>query len=258
MVAPPLDPGIRHGAVVAESARLGEGVAVGPMAVIEPGVTVGARTRVGALCYLGRNASIGEDTVLHPNVTIYWGCRIGSHCILHAGAVIGADGFGYGKNADGSYRKINQIGNVVVEDDVEIGACACIDRAALDSTAISRGVKLDNLVHIAHNCAIGEHTAMAAQVGIAGSTVIGARCEFGGQSGVVGHVRVGDDVRVGAASPVIKGVRDGLEVWGFPAREKARALREMAAASRAGRLADELRALRARVDEIARELGEAR
>ena len=248
--------GVHPQAVVAESAKVAADASVGPGAVIDGGAAIGSRARVGAGCYVGRNAAIGEDTILHPNATVCWGCVVGGRCIVHAGAVVGSDGFGYGRNEDGSYRKINQIGNVVVEDDVEIGACTCIDRAILDSTLICRGVKLDNLVHIAHNCRIGPDTAMAAQVGIAGSTVVGEKCEFGGQSGVVGHVTVGARVRAGAATPVIKSVPDDTEVWGFPAREKSKALREMAAASRSGKLAQELKALRRRLAEIERALGD--
>jgi UDP-3-O-[3-hydroxymyristoyl] glucosamine N-acyltransferase len=202
--------------------------------------------------------AVADDTVLYPNACVYWGCRIGARCIVHSGAVIGSDGFGFGKNTDGSYQKIQQVGNVVVEDDVEIGACACIDRATFDSTVVARGVKLDNLVHIAHNCQVGADTAMAAQVGVAGSTTIGPGCEFGGQAGVSGHLVVGERVRVGAASPVIKSFGPEQELWGFPAREKSQALREMAAAARAEKLRQELRALRGRIDEIERLLSDGR
>jgi UDP-3-O-[3-hydroxymyristoyl] glucosamine N-acyltransferase len=247
-------PGAHADATVSPNASLGEGASIGPMAVIEDGVVVGARAHVGAGTYLGRGAAIGDDTILHPNVTVHWNCVVGSRCIIHSGAVVGADGFGYGKNPDGSYRKINQIGNVLIEDDVEIGACTCIDRATFDSTVIRRGVKLDNLVHIAHNCDIGRDTAMAAQVGIAGSTRIGRGGEFGGQSGVVGHVVLGERVRVGAASPVIKSFPDGIELWGFPAREKSQALREMAASTRGVKFAKELKRLRNRIEEIEQSL----
>jgi UDP-3-O-[3-hydroxymyristoyl] glucosamine N-acyltransferase len=248
--------GVHEMAIVSPSATMGEGVTIGPGAVIDDGVVLGAGVRVGAGCYVGRRATIGDKTLLHANVTVCWGCIVGARCILHAGAVVGSDGFGYHKAEDGSYIKINQIGNVILEDDVEIGACACVDRAILDSTVIERGVKLDNLVHIAHNCRVGQDTAMAAQVGVAGSTTIGEKCELGGQVGVAGHLAVGSHVRVGAASAVIGSVRDGLEVWGFPAREKSKALREMAGAARAGKLAKEVKALRRRLAEIERVLGD--
>jgi len=244
---PPPPPGVHPSATVGEGASVGEGAGVGPGAVVEAGASVGARARIGAGVYLGHGVAVGEDTLIHANATVHWGCRIGARCVVHSGAVVGADGFGFARSPDGSYHKIPQLGNVVLEDDVELGACACIDRAMLDSTVIARGAKLDNLIHIAHNCRVGEGTAMAAQVGVAGSTRIGAGCQFGGQSGVVGHVRLGDGVRVGAGSPVIKSVADGVEVWGFPAREKSRALREMAGAARSGRLAEEIRALRRRL-----------
>ncbi len=244
---PPPEAGVHPSALLGDGVTTGEGASIGPFAVLEPGVTVGARARIGAGVYLGLRVTVGADTVIHPHATVYRGCRVGARCIIHGGAVIGSDGFGFAKNPDGSYRKIPQLGNVVLEDDVEIGACTCIDRATIDSTVIARGVKLDNLIHIAHNCFVGEGTAMAALVGIAGSTRIGSGCQFGGQSGVVGHVRLGDGVRVGAGSPVTKSVRDDVEVWGFPAREKSKVLREMAGASRSWKLIEELRTLRERV-----------
>jgi UDP-3-O-[3-hydroxymyristoyl] glucosamine N-acyltransferase len=244
---PEPEPGVHPSAILGEGAEVGDGATVGPHAVIEPGATVGARARIGAGVYLGRGVAIGADTLIHPHATVSWGCRIGARCVIHSCAVIGADGFGFTRLPDGSYRKIPQLGNVVLEDDVEIGACTTIDRATIDSTVISRGVKLDNLIHIAHNCSVGEGTAMAAQAGVAGSTKIGAWCQLGGKAGVVGHVELGDGVKVGAATPVIKSIPDGMEVWGFPAREKSRAVREMAGAARSWKLVEEVRALRRRV-----------
>ena len=229
---------------------MGEAASVGPNAVLEEGVVVGARTRLGAGVYLGRNVEIGADTVLFPNVTVLSGCRIGSRCRVLPGAVIGGDGFGFATAPDGANRKVPQLGNVVIEDDVEIGACTCIDRATLDSTVIRRGVKLDNLVHIAHNCTVGEDTMMSAQVGIAGSTKIGARSALGGQAGVAGHLTLGDGARVGAASPVLKSFGPGMELWGFPAKEKTLAMRQSAAAARA----DEMRAAIRRLEEQVRKL----
>ncbi|MHC5057563.1 MAG: UDP-3-O-(3-hydroxymyristoyl)glucosamine N-acyltransferase [Planctomycetota bacterium] len=244
---PPPEAGVHQTAILGEGVEIGEGASVGPYAVLEPGVSVGERTHIGAGAYLGRGATVGADTVIHPHATVCWGCRVGERCVVHGGAVIGADGFGFATNPDGSYRKIPQLGNVILEDDVEIGACTTIDRATIDSTVIARGAKLDNLIHIAHNCFVGEGTAMAAQVGVAGSTKIGARCQFGGQAGITGHVELGDDVRVGAATPVIKSIPDGMVVWGYPAREKSRAVREMAGAARSWKLVEEVRALRKRV-----------
>jgi UDP-3-O-[3-hydroxymyristoyl] glucosamine N-acyltransferase len=244
--APP-EAGVHPTAILGEGVEIGEGASVGPYAVLEAGASVGPRARVGAGAYLGKGATVGADAVIHPHATVCWGCRIGARCVVHSGAVVGADGFGFATNPDGSYRKIPQLGNVVLEDDVEIGACTCIDRATIDSTVIARGAKLDNLIHIAHNCYVGEGTAMAAQVGVAGSTRIGSGCRLGGQAGITGHVRLGDGVRVGAATPVIKSIPDGMEVWGFPAREKSRAVREMAGAARSWKLIEEVRALRERV-----------
>jgi len=247
--------GVHPSAVVAASARLGEGVSVGPCAVIEEEVSVGARSVIGALVYLGRGVRIGEDTVLHPNVTVLRGCRIGSRCEVHPGACIGGDGFGFIQLPDGSYRKLPQLGDAVIEDDVEIGSCSCVDRATLDSTVVGRGVKLDNLVHVAHNVTIGPNTVMAALVGIAGSSKVGAGCQFGGQSGLAGHLTLGDGCRVGAGSPVVQSFEEGgLELWGFPAREKTKAMREMAAAARSEATRAELRRLRARVEELEKRL----
>lgn len=235
--------GVHGSAIVAEDAELGGCVSVGPLSVIESGARIKTGTRIGALCYIGRGVEIGEDSLLHPNVTALWRTRIGSRVIIHSGAVIGSDGFGFAKTPAGAYRKIAQLGNVVIEDDVEVGACVCIDRATFDSTVIGRGTKLDNLIHIAHNVTVGSDTAMAAQVGIAGSSKVGSKVELGGQSGVVGHVSVGDGCRVGAASPVTRSFPEGLELWGFPARPKAEALKAMAAAGRADELRDEMKKL---------------
>jgi len=246
--APPT--GVHEDAVISGDVFVGENASIGPCAVVEDGVSIGAHSRLGAGVYLGRGVTVGEDTVIHPNVSVYWGCRIGSRCTIHSGAVIGADGFGFAVMPDGSYRKIPQLGNVVVEDDVEVGACTCIDRAMLESTVIGRGVKLDNLIQVAHNCVIGPGTAVAAQAGMAGSTRIGSMTQIGGQVGIVGHLVVGDRCRLAAASKVLGNVDSGAEVWGYPAREKSKALREMAALSRIGEMQRDLRRLRKRLDEI--------
>ena len=160
---------------------------------------------------------IGQGTTLYPGVKIYEGCRIGSRCILHAGAVIGADGFGFAPNAEGGFDKIPQLGNVIIEDDVEIGANTCIDRAKTDSTIIRRGVKLDNLIQVGHNVQIGEHTVSSAQMGIAGSSKIGRNCFLAGQVGIADHVTIGDRVKIGSQSGVDKNVPDGEVRMGTPA-----------------------------------------
>ena len=164
---------------------------------------------------VGSGAKIGHDCILYPNVTVYHDCRVGNHCILHAGSVVGADGFGFAPSPEG-YEKIPQIGIVVLEDNVEIGANTCIDRATMGATIIRKGVKLDNLIQIAHNVEVGSHTVMASQVGIAGSTKVGEWCMFGGQVGVAGHIKVGNKVNMGAQSGVHSSIKDGEALIGTP------------------------------------------
>jgi UDP-3-O-[3-hydroxymyristoyl] glucosamine N-acyltransferase len=166
--------------------------------------------------YLGDNVKVGSNVVIYAGAKIYEGCVIGNNCIIHAGAVVGSDGFGFSQE-NGVYEKIPQMGNVVIEDDVEIGANTTIDRAVMGSTIIHKGVKLDNLIQIAHNCEIGSNTAMAAQVGIAGSTKVGEGCVFGGQVGIGGHITIGDNAKLGAQSGVISNIKEGAELIGSPA-----------------------------------------
>jgi UDP-3-O-[3-hydroxymyristoyl] glucosamine N-acyltransferase len=166
--------------------------------------------------YIADNVSIGNDCIIYPHVTIYEGCIIGNNCILHAGAVIGSDGFGFAPEGD-NYKKIPQLGNVILEDDVEVGANTTIDCAVIDSTIIRKGVKLDNLIQIAHNVEVGEHTVMAAQVGVAGSVRIGKHCQFGGQAGLAGHIHIQDNVSIGAQAGVIGNIESGHTILGSPA-----------------------------------------
>jgi UDP-3-O-[3-hydroxymyristoyl] glucosamine N-acyltransferase len=202
-------PGIHPTAIIDSTARLGSGVSVQPYAIIEAGVTIGDGTRVGAGSYIGHESTIGPQTVIYPNVSIRERAKIGARVIIHSGAVIGADGFGFEKVGD-SYRKVPQIGIVQIDDDVEIGANTTIDRARFGRTWIQRGVKLDNLVQIAHNVVIGEDSAIAAQVGIAGSVRIGKNVLIAGQAGIVGHVEVGDNTIIGAQSGLSKGISGGM------------------------------------------------
>lgn len=193
--APAVAPGRHPTAVVAESARIDGSAGIGPYAVIEADATIAEGASVGAGCYVGRGARIGARTRLVAQVYVGERCEIGADCLLQPGAVIGADGFGFAK--DGSrWVKVPQLGRVVIGDDVEVGANTAIDRGALDDTVIGDGVKLDNLIQIAHNVRVGEHTIMAACVGVAGSTSIGRRCAFGGQVGIAGHIEIADDVQV--------------------------------------------------------------
>jgi UDP-3-O-[3-hydroxymyristoyl] glucosamine N-acyltransferase len=166
--------------------------------------------------YVGDNVEIGANTVLYPGVKIYANSKIGNNCIIHSGAVIGSDGFGFAPE-NGVYKKIPQMGIVIIKDDVEIGANTTIDRAVMDATIIGKGVKLDNLIQIAHNVEIGEHTAMAAQVGISGSAKIGSNCMLGGQTGIGGHISIGNNVSIGAQSGIISNTGDGVKIIGSPA-----------------------------------------
>ena len=200
-----LPAGIHPSAVVDPSARLAEGVSVGPHCIIEADAQIGSGTRLGPHVVVGQGSIIGSDCLLHARVTLYHGVHIGSRCIVHSGAVLGADGFGFApdpRHSDQRWIKIAQLGSVTVGDDVEIGANTTIDRGALNDTAIASGVKLDNQIMIAHNCQIGEHTAMAACVGVAGSTKIGARCTIGGAAMLSGHLVLGDDVHVSGGTAI--------------------------------------------------------
>jgi UDP-3-O-[3-hydroxymyristoyl] glucosamine N-acyltransferase len=201
---------------IAPTANLGKEVYVGAFAYIGDQAEIGDGCKIYPQSYIGDNVKIGKNTVVYPGVRIYHNCHIGADCILHSGAVIGADGFGFSKEED-IYHKIPQLGNVIIEDDVEIGANTTIDRAVMGSTIIRKGVKLDNLIQIAHNCEIGEHTAMAAQVGIAGSTKIGENCMLGGQVGIGGHITIGKNSQIGAQSGIISNIKEGSEIIGSPA-----------------------------------------
>lgn len=209
-------PGVHPTAVVAPDAALGEGVSVGPYCVIESGARVGDRTVIMAGGYVGARAEIGADGYLYPRVVVREECVVGARCILHAGVVIGADGFGFAFDS-GRYHKVPQVGNVVVGDDVEIGANTCIDRATTDSTRIGDGSKIDNLVQIGHNVVVGRHCIIVAQVGIAGSTRLEDYVTLGGQVGVAGHLRLEKGAMVGAQSGVSRNVKSKEVVSGYPA-----------------------------------------
>lgn len=190
--------GIEKGCFINETASVGSNVFIGAFAYIDANANIANEAKIYPHTFIGENVIIGENTIIYSGVKIYADCVIGANCIIHAGAVIGADGFGFAPNSDNNYKKVPQIGNVIIEDYVEIGANTCIDRATMGSTIIRKGVKLDNLIQIAHNVQIGENTVMAAQVGIAGSTKIGRDCMFGGQVGVAGHTSVANGVKLGA------------------------------------------------------------
>ena len=218
----PQKSGVSPQACISSSATVGEGAYVGEFAVVGENATIGKNAKIYPQVYVGDRVIIGDDVILYPGVKIYEECVLGSHVTLHAGVVIGADGFGFAPQADGSYRKIPQIGNVVVEDWVEIGANACVDRATMGSTIIRRGVKLDDLVMVAHNVQIGEDTVFASQVGVAGSTKIGRRCMFGGQVGVAGHISVADGTQIASQSGIAHSIKkENQTLMGSPAYEAA-------------------------------------
>ncbi|MEG1587641.1 MAG: UDP-3-O-(3-hydroxymyristoyl)glucosamine N-acyltransferase [Bacteroidales bacterium] len=199
------------------SVELPESYYLGAFSYISRGVKLGNNITIYPQVYIGDNVRIGNNVTLHPGVKIYHDCVIGNNCTIHAGSVIGSDGFGFAPSAEG-YQKIAQIGNVILEDNVDIGANTTIDRATMGSTIIRQGVKLDNLVQIAHNVEIGKDTVMAAQVGIAGSTKVGEKCMFGGQVGVAGHITIGNNVNIGAQSGIPNHVDSNLSVLGYPAQ----------------------------------------
>src|SRR5713226_8890795 len=209
--------GIHPSATVAPTATFGERVKIGAGAVIESGVSIGDDTIIEAGCYVGKNTTIGSHCTLYPRVVIYKDAAIGNRVIIHAGAVIGADGFGF-VNDGAAHVKFPQVGKVIIEDDVEIGANTCVDRGSLETTIIRRGVKLDNLIQIAHNVEIGEHTVIAAQTGISGSSTLGAQCVIGGQVGIGEHAHLDHDTIIGGQGGVLNGkhVRGREVLWGTP------------------------------------------
>lgn len=211
----PKKTGIAPQAYIAPSAKLGNNCYVGPFAYIGEGAEIGDGCQIYPHAVIGDNVKVGTNCIFYPNTTIYQGCKIGNYVTIHAGSVIGADGFGFAPGADG-YDKIPQIGIVVIEDNVEIGANTCVDRSTMGATVIHKGVKLDNLVQVAHNVEIGENTVMSAQVGIAGSTKVGSWCMFGGQVGLAGHITIGDKTFLGAQSGVPGSLKGGEELIGTP------------------------------------------
>ena len=214
----PKKTGIDPLAYISDKAKVGNGCYIGPFACIEEGAVIGDNVYIHPHATVGSNAKVGNNCIIYPHVTIYHDCRIGNNCILHAGSVIGADGFGFAPSPEG-YEKIPQIGIVILEDDVEIGANTCIDRATMGATIIHKGVKLDNMVQIAHNVEVGSNTVMASQVGVAGSAKIGEWCMLGGQVGVAGHIKVGNRVTVGAQSGIPGNTKSDIAIMGYPAIE---------------------------------------
>ncbi len=211
--------GISSLSFISKSASIDENAYVGEFAFIGEGVKIGKNAKIYPHAYVGDNVVIGDNVTLFSGAKIYHLCIIGNDCVINAGAVIGADGFGYAPLEDGSFKKIAQIGNVILEDRVEIGANTTIDRATMGSTIIRKGVKLDNLIQVAHNVIIDENTVMAAQTGIAGSTKIGKNCFVGGQVGFAGHISIGNNVKIGAQSGIMSNIKDGSTLLGSPSME---------------------------------------
>ncbi|RRD02401.1 UDP-3-O-(3-hydroxymyristoyl)glucosamine N-acyltransferase [Prevotella sp. OH937_COT-195] len=242
--------GIDPKASIADSAKIGKGCYVGPFAVIEDGVEIGDETQIYPNTVVCKGTKIGSKCIIYPNVTIYNDCRLGDRITIHAGSVIGSDGFGFAPNADG-YDKIPQIGIVTIEDDVEIGANTCIDRSTMGSTVIRKGVKLDNLVQIAHNVEVGENTVMSAQAGLAGSTKVGKWCMFGGQAGCSGHITVADKTFVGAQCGVINNTKgNGETLIGSPATDPKEFFRAFAVYKKLPQIYQELNQMKRELEEM--------
>jgi UDP-3-O-[3-hydroxymyristoyl] glucosamine N-acyltransferase len=249
----PKKSGIDPLASVAASAKIGKNVYIGAFACIEEGAEIGDNAYIHPHVTVGCNAKVGENTILYPQVTIYHDCRVGNQCIIHAGAVIGADGFGFAPSTEG-YEKIPQIGIAIIEDNVEIGANTCIDRSTMGATIVHKGVKLDNLIQVAHNVEVGSHTVMASQVGIAGSTKIGEWCMFGGQVGVAGHIQIGDHVNVGAQSGIPGNTKSGSSLMGYPAIEPKQFARSSAVFKKLPDMYSELGRLQREIEELKKQL----
>lgn len=221
--------GVQQPVFIHETAKLGENVYVAAFTYIAAGVKLGNNVKLFPGVFLGNNVTVGDNTILHPGVKVYNDCVIGKNVTIHAGTVIGADGFGFAPQADGSYKKVPQIGNVVLEDFVEIGANTAIDRATIGSTIIRTGAKLDNLIQVAHNVEVGSNTVIAAQAGVSGSTKIGANVMIGGQAGIVGHIQIADGSKINAQSGVSKSIKvPNTAVTGTPAFDYTSSLRSQA------------------------------
>jgi UDP-3-O-[3-hydroxymyristoyl] glucosamine N-acyltransferase len=240
--------GVEQPSFVAPDVVVPDDAYVGAFAYIGNGVKMGKNVKIYPQVYVGDGVTLGDDVILYPGVKVYHGCKIGNRCILQAGAVVGGDGFGFAPQPDGSYTKIAQIGIVILEDDVEIGANTTIDRATMGATVVHRGVKLDNLIQVAHNVEIGENTVMAAQVGIAGSTKIGSGNTIGGQVGFAGHITVGDNNGIGAQSGIPGNMGSNQRVIGSPAVNAIDFARQVAHMKRLAEMAREIKALRKELD----------
>jgi UDP-3-O-[3-hydroxymyristoyl] glucosamine N-acyltransferase len=243
--------GIHPTAVVAESASIGKGVYIGPYVVIEDHAQVGDNAQLYAHVFVGRNAQVGQNTIMYSGVKLYSECVVGNHCIFHSGTAIGSDGFGFAPTPDGSYAKIPQIGNVIVEDHVETGANCCLDRATMGSTILRKGVKLDNMVQIAHNAEIGEHTVIAGLSGVAGSTKVGKHCVIGAQVGIVGHITIADGTQIGGQSGIPKSIKEpNQQFMGSPAQPIKEAFKTQVVLRNLPSLEKRIQALEQRIKDL--------
>ena len=249
----PKKTGIDPLAYIAPTAKIGENVYIAPFACVGDNAEIGDNTSLHPHATVGSGAKIGNNCILYPHATVYHDCRVGNNCTLHAGSVVGADGFGFAPSPEG-YEKIPQIGITILEDNVEIGANTCIDRATMGATVIRKGVKLDNLIQIAHNVEVGSHTVMASQVGVAGSTKIGEWCMFGGQVGVAGHITVGNRVNMGAQSGVNGSVKDGKQLIGTPPIEFKNYFKSSAVFKKLPDMYLELASLKKELEELKQQL----
>lgn len=250
--AMPRKQGIDSLAFISQTAKVGEGCYVGAFACIGDGAEIGDNTLIYPHAVIGDGVKIGSDCIVYPNVTIYYGCVLGNRVTIHAGSVIGADGFGFAPGGEG-YDKIPQIGNVVIEDDVEIGANSCVDRSTMGSTVVHKGVKLDNLVQIAHNVEVGEHTVMSAQVGVAGSTKIGRWCMFGGQVGVSGHITIGDKTFLGAQSGAPGSIKGNVSLLGTPPMDPRAFFKSQALYRKLPEIYKQINEMQRKIDELTKE-----
>lgn len=245
----PKKKGVDTLAFVSPKATIGKDVYIGAFAYIGDGAVVGDNTQIYPHTVIGDGVKLGSSCLLYPNVTIYEGCKLGNNVTIHAGTVIGADGFGFAPNAEG-YDKIPQIGIVTIEDNVEIGANTCIDRSTMGSTVIRKGVKLDNLIQVAHNVEIGENTVMSAQVGIAGSTKVGSWCMFGGQVGLAGHIHIGDKTFLGAQSGVPGNIKGNQTLIGTPPMEPKAYFKSQAIFRRLPEMYKQINELQKQIEEL--------
>ncbi|MFV0604494.1 MAG: UDP-3-O-(3-hydroxymyristoyl)glucosamine N-acyltransferase [Niabella sp.] len=247
--------GIQNPSYISPTATYGENVFIGTFAYLSENVKIGNNTKIYPGAFLGENVIIGDNTIVNAGVKIMEDCVIGSHVTIHAGTVIGSDGFGFAPQADGSFVKVPQIGNVVVEDYVEIGANSTIDRATIGSTIIKKGAKLDNLIQIAHNVEIGNNSVVAAQAGVSGSTKVGNNVMIGGQAGIVGHLQIGNGAKINAQSGVSKNIEPGKAVTGSPAYDYTSALRSQALSRKLPELEKKIKELETTIQQLKNSAG---